>query len=141
MAVPWALLSPLAPILADIFMKNLLEPKIVRNDHNFLNITFLNYNHFASFNFKVFVEYVDDTLTVFENEEEADRFLEYLNNLHPSIQFTCDKEAFDRLPLLDLLLIKDEYSDNDNISITVYRKPTHSGVFTHFLSFSPSSIK
>ncbi len=33
--------SPLAPILADIFMNNLLEPKIVRNDHNFLNITFL----------------------------------------------------------------------------------------------------
>ncbi len=77
--------SPLAPILADIFMNNLLEPKIIRNDHDFLNITFTEYGSFASFNLKVFVRYVDDTLAVFENEEEADQFLNYLNGLHPSI--------------------------------------------------------
>ena len=132
--------SPLAPILADIFMNHLLEPKIVRNDHDFLNLTFLN-GTLTPFNLHVFVRYVDDTLAVFENEEEADRFLIYLNNLHPSIKFTCDKEAYDKLPLLDLLLIKDSSSDNENISITVYRKPTHSGVFTHFLSFIPFQYK
>ncbi len=49
--------------------------------------------------------------------------------------------AFDRLPILDLLLIKDEYSNDGNISIAVYRKPTHSGVFTHFLSFIPFQYK
>ena len=132
--------SPLAPILADIFMNHLLEPKIVRGEHDFLNITFIN-EPSRPFNLHVFVRYVDDTLAVFDSAEEADRFLTYLNNLHSSIQFTIDKESHDKLPLLDLLLIKDSYYDEENISITVYRKPTHSGVFTHFLSFIPFQYK
>ena len=111
--------SPLAPILADIFMNHLLEPKIVRGEHDFLNITFIN-EPSRPFNLHVFVRYVDDTLAVFDSEEEADRFLTYLNNLHSSIQFTIDKESHDKLPLLDLLLIKDSYYDEENISITVY---------------------
>ena len=86
---------------------------------------------------KVFIRYVDDTLAVFENEDEAHRFLIFLNNLHPNIKFTCDKEAFNKLPLLDLLLIKDSDPTVENISVTIYRKPTQSGVFTHFLSFVP----
>ena len=61
---------------------------------------------------------------MFDSAEEADRFLTYLNNLHSSIQFTIDKESHDKLPLLDLLLIKDSYYDEENISITLYRKPT-----------------
>ena len=134
--------SPLAPILADIFMNHLLEKKIERStDSDFLNITFLGYGEFTSFNLKVFVRYVDDTLAVFNSEEEADKFLLYLNGLHPSIKFTCDKEAMDKLPILDLLLIKDPYSNDDNISIAVYRKPTHSGVFTNFTSFIPFQFK
>ncbi|KAL5253031.1 hypothetical protein ACHWQZ_G015704 [Mnemiopsis leidyi] len=132
--------SPLAPILADIFMNHLLEPKIVRGEHDFLNITFIN-EPSRPFNLHVFVRYVDNTLAVFDNPEEADRFLTYLNNLHDSIKFTIDKESNDKLPLLDLLLIKDCYYDEENISITVYRKPTHSGVFTHFLSFIPFQYK
>ena len=32
--------SPLAPILADIFMNHLLETKISREQHDFLNVTF-----------------------------------------------------------------------------------------------------
>ena len=83
--------SPLAPILADIFMNHLLEPKIVRREHDFLNITFIN-EPSRPFNLHVFVRYVDDTLAVFDSAEEADRFLTYLNNLHSSIQFTIDKE-------------------------------------------------
>ena len=133
--------SPLAPILADIFMNNLIETKISRGDHDFLNVTFAGYGNFTSFFLKVFVRYVDDTLAVFDNEDEADRFLNYLNELHPNIKFTCDKEAFDKLPLLDLLLMKNDDNADDNISITVYRKPTHSGVFTHFLSFIPFKYK
>ena len=134
--------SPLAPILADIFMNHLLEPKIIRDQtHAFINITFTGYNIYETFYLKVFVRYVDDTLAVFDTEEEADRFLEYLNGLHPSISFTCDKEILGKLPLLDLLIIKDDYAEDENVSVTVYRKPTHSGVFTHFLSFIPFQYK
>ena len=133
--------SPLAPILADIFMNYLIEPKIERQDHDFLNISFLPYSSFVSFKVKMFVRYVDDTLAVFENEDEANRFLQYLNGLHPNIKFTCEKEHFNKLPILDLLIIRDLHSTDDNVSITVYRKPTHSGVFTNFLSFIPYQFK
>ena len=133
--------SPLAPILADIFMNHLLETKISREQHDFLNVTFVGNGDFSTFFLRVFIRYVDDTLAVFENEEDADRFLNYLNSLHPNIKFTCDKEVSDKLPLLDLLLIKDSDSNVENISVTVYRKPTHSGVFTHFLSFVPFRYK
>ena len=124
--------SPLAPILADIFMNHILESKIRREENDLLNITFIGHGSFTEFFLKVFVRYVDDTLAVFESEEEADRFLNYLNSLHPSIKFTCDKEISNEPPLLDLLLMKNSDTSVDDISITVYRKPTHSGVFTHF---------
>lgn len=38
-------------------------------------------------------------------------------------------------------MLKDPYSSDENISITVYRKPTHSGVFTHYTSFIPFQYK
>ena len=119
-----------------------IKPKIIRDQtHDFINITFTGYNIYETFYLKVFVRYVDDTLAVFDTEEEADRFLEYLNGLHPSISFTCDKEILGKLPLLDLLIIKDNYAEDENVSVTVYRKPTHSGVFTHFLGFIPFQYK
>ena len=56
--------SPLAPILADIFMNHVLEDKITRNTggNNFLNVIFDSCNNFQQFNLKLFVRYVDDTL-------------------------------------------------------------------------------
>ena len=129
--------SPLAPILADIFMNSLLEPKIIRSDHDHLNLQFLGYGQFDSFSIKLFIRYVDDTLVVFNNPGDADRFISYLNSLHPNMKFTMEHEVLDRLAFLDLLLIKED----DKIEITVYRKPTHSGVFTHFTSFVPYPFK
>ena len=131
--------SPLAPILADIFMNYLLEPKIVRSDHDHLNLQFSGHNDFDSFSIKLFIRYVDDTLVVFDNPGDADRFISYLNSLHPNMRFTMEHEVLDRLAFLDLMLIKDR--NNNRLEITVYRKPTHSGVFTHFTSFVPYPFK
>ena len=129
--------SPLAPILADIFMNFLLEPKIIRSEHDHLNLQFLGFGQFDSFSIKLFIRYVNDTLVVFNNPGDADRFIAYLNSLHPNMKFTMEHEVLDRLAFLDLLLIK---VDN-KVEITVYRKPTHSGVFTHFTSFVPYPFK
>ena len=74
---------------------------------------------------------------MFNNPGDADRFIAYLNSLHPNMKFTMEHEVLDRLAFLDLLLIK---VDN-KVEITVYRKPTHSGVFTHFTSFVPYPFK
>ena len=86
---------------------------------------------------KLFVWYVDDTLLIFRNKEEAIKFLEYLNGLHPNIKFTMESEIDNKLPFLDLLLIR----ETNRLSISVYRKPTYSGVFTNYTSFIPHHFK
>ena len=81
---------------------------------------------------KLFVRYVDDTLAVFDTRANALLFLKYLNSLHSNIKFTMECEEDEKLAFLDLLIMK----SNDNIELTIYRKPTHSGVFTHFTSLT-----
>ncbi len=131
--------SPLAPILADIFVNHLLEPRIIRSDHDHLNLQFITSDSSTSFSIKLFVRYVDDTLVVFNNPGDADRFISFLNSLHPNMKFTMEHEVLDRLAFLDLMLIKEK--KKNKLNITVYRKPTHSGVFTHFTSFVPYPFK
>jgi hypothetical protein len=55
---------------------------------------------------------------VFNNPGDGDRFISYLNSLHPNIKFTMEHEVLDRLAFLDLLLIKED----NKVEITVYRK-------------------
>ena len=133
--------SPLAPIIADIFMNYILESKITRNseDNSFLDIIFKSHNTFQQFNLSLFVRYVDDTLAVFKNRNDALRFLKYLNSLHKNLEFTTEHECDDKIPFLDLLIIRNR--DNNIIDLAVYRKPTHSGVFTNFTSFIPFQFK
>ena len=134
--------SPLAPILADIFMNHVLEDKITRNTggNNFLDIIFNSFNNFQQVNLKLFVRYVDDTLVAFENKNDAITFLGYLNSLHSNLKFTMEEDTDDSIPFLDLLIIRDIKHDNI-IETTVYRKPTHSGVFTNYISFIPHYFK
>ena len=125
--------SPLAPILADIFMNFLLEPGVVRSEHGHLDLQFLGFGQFDSFSVELFVRCVDGTLVVFDGPGDADRFVAYLNSLHPSMKFAMEHEVLDGLAFLDLLLIR---VDN-GVEIAVCGGPTHSGVFAHFTSFVP----
>ena len=123
------------PILADIFMNYALESKITRNseDNSFLDIIFKSHNNFEQFNLSLFVRYVDVALAVFKNHNDALRFLEYLNSLHKNLEFTIEHECDDKIPFLDLLIIRNR--DKNIIDLAAYRKPTHSDVFTNFTSF------
>ena len=38
---------------------------------------------------------------LFKHKEQALSFLDYLNNKHPNIKFTVEREAGDKLPFLD----------------------------------------
>ena len=87
---------------------------------------------------KLFTRYVDDTLAGFASRTEAEEFLIFLNSLHGNIKFTMDTEDdFNKIAFLDLWIMKTP----DGLDITVYRKPTHSGVYTHFSSFVPHRLK
>ena len=63
-------------------------------------------------------------------------FLSYLNSLHSNLRFTMEEETDNSIQSLDLLIIRDTKHD-----IIVYRKPTHSGVFTNYTSFIPHYFK
>ena len=84
-----------------------------------------------------FGRYVDDTLVAVNSERDAELFLEYLNGLHHCVQFTMEKEDSGILPFLDILITRLE----DGISTTIYRKKTHSGVYSHYKSFIPGRFK
>ena len=68
--------------------------------------------------------YVDDIFCVFDNENDSNDFLEYLNKQHPNIKFTMEKENEKQLPFLDVL------SDNtDNLLKLVFIENQNSQVY------------
>jgi len=121
--------SPLAPVLADIFLNHVFDNRITREGH--FNIEFDN------FELSYFTRYVDDIFVGLESEEQALRFQRYLNDIHPNLKFKIETESLNKIPFLDLWIHKTD----DGIQVSVYRKPTHSGVYTHYLSFVPFKHK
>ena len=69
--------SPLAPVLANLFMSF--------HESKWLNEYNLNEPKF-------YLRYVDDILAAFDNEQDSLNFLNFLNNRHPNIKFTIEKE-------------------------------------------------
>ena len=62
--------------------------------------------------------FVDDGIATFENEENANSYLEYLNTLNPDLQYTIEHPTADGyLIFMDLLI-------HPNKSTSVGRKPT-----------------
>ena len=80
---------------------------------------------------------MDDTFVVFSNEDEYNIFLDSLNSLHPSLRFTFEKESNLALPFLDVLV---EKSPSKFIT-SIYRKPTFTGQYLRWNSFSPRKRK
>jgi len=65
-----------------------------------------------------------------------DIFLDTLNSVH-NITFTKELECGDSLAFFDVLTEKTQ----SGIQTTTYRKPTHSGLYTHWTSFVPHHQK
>ena len=82
--------------------------------------------------------YVDDTFCLFHSEHDAILFFNFINNQHPNIHFTMEKEINHVLPFLDVLL--DNKAPHFPVT-TTYRKKTFTGVLTNFLSFTPLCYK
>ena len=103
--------SPLRPALANIFVGH--------QEQKLFNVVNRPLAYFR---------YVDDTFTVFNNEDACNAFLSHLNSLHPSLRFTHEKECNHSLPFLDVLV---ERLDS-KFSTSVYRKPTFTGQYLRF---------
>ena len=112
--------SPLGPALANIFVGH-QEAKLFNKIKRPL----------------AYFRYVDDTFTVFKNKDDCNTFLSHLNSLHPSLRFTHEKESNHSLPFLDVLV---ERHDSEWLT-SVYRKPTFTGQYLRWNSFSPQKRK
>ena len=112
--------SPLGSILSDICMVDLettLLPTLT--DH-----------------IKDWSRYVDDTISIVKTDS-INHIIAVLNSFHPNIQFTHEIEANNKIPFLDITIIR----NNTTLSTTVYRKPTNSDIYIHWKAFAPSTWK
>ena len=81
--------------------------------------------------------YADDIFILSNVPEHLNRFHSYLNSSHVNISFTKENEKNNRISLLDVNTINEQ----DKFTISVCRKPSFSGIYTHLTVFLPSSYK
>ena len=99
--------SPLAPVLANIFM-GFYESKWL-NEYN-LNKP------------KFYLRYVDDILAAFDKEQDSLNFLNFLNNKHPNIKLTTERQVNHSIAFLDVFI---SGNDNQNLTLQTYHKSTY----------------
>ena len=114
--------SPLGPVLANIFMCD-FEGKWLTNAK--ISPSFWN-------------RYVDDTFTMFHNQDSANEFLHFLNGCHSNIKFTIECEQNNAIPFLDILITRNQ---NSTFMTSIYRKKTFTGLYTKWDSFTPRKYK
>jgi len=85
----------------------------------------------------VYFRYVDDCFALFDNRGMALEFLRLLNGMHPSLFFTMEEESNDKLSFLDVLVLRNGHS----FLTTLYRKPTFTGLYIQWQSFSAKRQK
>ena len=105
--------SVLGPTMAGIFV----------GFHMFSKCT-VPYVHFC---------FVGDTFCIFGSETVAGNFFTHLNKMHPSLQFTLEKESNSTLPFFNILV----YKEASCFLMSVYRKPIFTGLYIRWDSFCP----
>ena len=114
-----AMRSPLGPVLANIFV-GFCESRLDKGELPLL-----------------YSRFVDDTFSIFASKEKSEEFFTKLNSMDSALRFTVEYEEDGRLPFIDVQIRR-----TDGIfERSVYRKPTFTGVYTRWDSFSPTSQK
>ena len=114
--------SPLGPVLAKRFTGHNKQHLLIRE--KLLSVIF-------------YKRYVDDNFCMLKLPEHADNFLDILNIRHKNIKFTIEKEQYQKLPFLDVLITKISYNritKND-------KKSTGIDLIINVLSFIPTRCK
>ena len=81
-------------------------------------------------------QYVD-IFVLFTSPEHLEAFRNFLNGRQANMSFTIEHEKQNRISFLDVQIIREDKT----FTTSVYRKPTFSGIYTHFDSFLPSTYK
>ena len=85
--------SPLGPVLVNIFVGYYKSRLFQSISHELL---------------QWYKQYVDDIFGLFNSYIATNSFLDALNNLHPSLKFTCEYAKDNKLPFLDILMHKED---------------------------------
>ena len=78
---------------------------------------------------KVWEQVVYDVYSILQRTH-LENFFHHINNLHENIKFTMEEERNGELAFLYTLLKQ----NNGEISVLVYRKPTHTDQYLHYSS-------
>ena len=81
--------------------------------------------------------YVDNIFVWFTSPKHVEAFRNFLNGWHTNMSFAIKSKKQNRMSFLDVQIIRDDKI----FTSSVYRKPTFSGVYTHFESFLGSTCK
>ena len=108
--------SPLAPVLANIFMGFY--------ESNWLNEYNLNKPKF-------YLRYVDGILAAFDKEQYSINFLHFLSKRHPNIKFTIEKQINHSIAFLDVFI---SGINNQNLTLQTYYRSTYTGLLLNFKS-------
>ena len=68
---------------------------------------------------------MDDTFII-HKEVNKQNFLQHINSVDPAIKFTADNKEDGSIPFLDTIVKPEAVG---SLSITVYRKPTHTAQY------------
>ena len=85
---------------------------------------------------KVREQFFDDNYSILKCTH-LENFFHHINNLHQNIKFTMEEESNGKLAFLDTLLKR----NNGEISVLVYRKPTHTNQYLHYSSHPQKSCR
>ena len=88
-------------------------------------------------NLNFILRYVDDILAAFDNEQDSLNFLNYLNNRHPNIKFTVEKQNNHSIAFLNVFI---SGISNQSLTLQTY-KSTYTGLLLNFKSFTSFSYK
>ena len=115
--------SPLAPVLANIFMRWFEEKAI---------------SEYTGPQPSFYRRYVDDSFLIFNQASHIDPFFSHMNSIHNNIKFTKEEETeVGYFPFLDIKITK----GNGQFRTSTYYKPTHTDVYTNWYSFTPRKYK
>ena len=86
---------------------------------------------------KPVIRHVDDIFVLSSSKEPLQLFVDYMNKQDKCLKFTSEAENDNSLSFLDSKIT----CHNQQFKTSVYRKPTFSGVFTHYESYVDQTYK
>ena len=115
--------SPLGPTLANAFLCHCKKEWLDNYPYHFNSI--------------VYRRYVDDIFVLFSSKEHLQPFVDYMNKQHRCIKFPSETEENNTFSFLNINITR----QNNQLKTSLYRKPTFSGIFTHYESYIGQSYK